>query len=396
MSTNIFYAVKNFFSNDITGKAAEYLGEDQNTVKKSLDLIIPSILAAIVNKSESGNINSLVTNANDSFESGMLHKLSDLFSANGGGVPAISPGLISSIFGDKFGGFANAVSGFTGLKGASSSSLISTVLGIALAVIGKFAKDTNATPGAIQRLLGEQKQTILSAIPAGFDISRFFGSEKLRAASASPPVIEKNSNKWLLPLLLGLVGLLFLLWWLRGCNKKEEVVTLAATDTMVVTKTDTVILKEERIKVTLPNGVVLNAYKGGIEDLLVIFLQDNSSKPGNDNWFDFNQLNFEFGTTRIIPESRSEIDNIKEILVAFPKTKIKIGGYTDKVGNKQANKKLSQDRANAVAEELKKLGVGNQVLGAEGYGSEFAKYPSSAPEKDRVKDRRVSVSVREK
>jgi outer membrane protein OmpA-like peptidoglycan-associated protein len=45
---------------------------------------------------------------------------------------------------------------------------------------------------------------------------------------------------------------------------------------------------------------------------------------------------------------------------------------------------------------LKDLGVGSQLAGAEGYGSEFAKYPADAPETDRIKDRRISVSVREK
>jgi len=37
-----------------------------------------------------------------------------------------------------------------------------------------------------------------------------------------------------------------------------------------------------------------------------------------------------------------------------------------------------------------------RVQGIEGYGSEFAKYPETAPEEDRLKDRRVSVSVRAK
>jgi len=128
----------------------------------------------------------------------------------------------------------------------------------------------------------------------------------------------------------------------------------------------------------------------------VAFLWDANSKPGNDNWFDFTDLNFKFGTAEIEPASRKEVDNIAEILKAFPKAKIKIGGYTDKVGDEAANKKLSGERAAAVAAALKDLGVGDQIEGSEGYGSEFAKFPASAPEEDRVKDRRVSVSVRAK
>jgi outer membrane protein OmpA-like peptidoglycan-associated protein len=129
---------------------------------------------------------------------------------------------------------------------------------------------------------------------------------------------------------------------------------------------------------------------------LVSFLQDANAKPGNDNWFDFSDLNFKFGTSEIEPSSRKEVDNISEILKAFPNAKIKIGGYTDKVGDEAANKKLSGERASAVAAALKDLGVGGQIEGSEGYGSEFAKFPASASEEDRIKDRRVSVSVRSK
>jgi outer membrane protein OmpA-like peptidoglycan-associated protein len=115
-----------------------------------------------------------------------------------------------------------------------------------------------------------------------------------------------------------------------------------------------------------------------------------------DKWFDFHDLNFKFGTAEIVPESRNEVANIEKILKAYPKVKIKIGGYTDKVGDEAANKKLSNERANAVKQDMKTAGVGGQVSDAEGYGSQFAKYPADAPEEDRIKDRRVSVSVREK
>jgi outer membrane protein OmpA-like peptidoglycan-associated protein len=210
-------------------------------------------------------------------------------------------------------------------------------------------------------------------------------------------VEEKKSNMlWYILAGLGLIALMILLF--RGCldSNKEVAAPTEVHDTTVVVKTEVITVTKEPLKVKLPNGVVLDAYKGGIEDLLVAFLLDPNAKPGNDNWFDFSDLNFKFGTAEIVPESRKEVDNIAEILKAFPSAKIKLGGYTDKVGEETANKKISQERAEAVAAALKELGVGAQVEGAEGYGSEFAKYPASAPEEDRLKDRRVSVSVRAK
>ena len=148
----------------------------------------------------------------------------------------------------------------------------------------------------------------------------------------------------------------------------------------------------------LPNDTVIDAYKGGIEDKLVTFLKTDYKKLGEDSlkktWFDFDNLNFETGSAKITAESQVQVKNIAAILQAFPAVSLKIGGYTDKVGDETNNKKLSDARAKAVQAALAKAGVGKQITGAEGYGSSYAVYAASAPESDRVKDRHVSVSVR--
>jgi len=396
MSFNFLDAVKGQFTNELLGKAASYLGESDATVQKGLDTVIPVALAGIVKKAEGGNTESLLNFAKQAMDSGILNNLAGSFTSGGSGIPSIGPSLISGLFGDKFGAIANAVSSFTGMKGASSSSLFGTIVPMALALLGKFAKDNNSTPGAISSLLSSQKSSIMSSLPSGFDLTKLLGvSEPIKATlhQASAPEV-KTGNKWLLPLLLALAGIALLWYFLKGCGDTKPVEPVVITDT--ITKTNVIVVTREPLKVTLPNGVVLEAYKGGIEDLLVAFLNDPNAKPGKDNWFDFSDLNFKFATSEIIPESRKEVDNIVQILKAYPIVKIKLGGYTDKIGDAAANKKLSQERADAVMAALKEAGVGAQVEGAEGYGSEFAKYPETAPEEDRLKDRRVSVSVRAK
>ncbi len=399
MSFNLLDTVKGFFTHEMVSKAAGYLGESESTIKKSLEAVIPVSLAGIVQKAEDGNIESLLNLGKEAFGTGILSKPGDNFSSAGGGVPSIGPGLISSLFGDKFGSIANAISSFTGSKGTTSSSLFGSVVPLALAVLGKYASDNNASPGAISSLLGGMKNSILSAIPSGLNLPGLPGGSAFKAASVPPsgqPEPVSRGNKWLAPLLLALAAILLLWWLMKTCKTPAETPVAASPDTVVMEKTGTLTLTKEPLKVVLPNRVELDAYKGGIEDLLVAFLNDPASEPGKDNWFDFTDLNFKFGTAEIVPESRKEINNIVEILKAYPNAKIKVGGYTDKVGEEAANKKLSGERAAAVAAELKTAGVGSQVEGAEGYGSEFAKYPPTAPDEDRAKDRRVSVSVRAK
>lgn len=151
-------------------------------------------------------------------------------------------------------------------------------------------------------------------------------------------------------------------------------------------------------EVSLPNGTKLQAYPNGIEDQLIKFIGSDEYKNGtNDSlkekWFSFDDLNFQFDKTELVPESKRQLDNIVAILKAFPDVKIKIGGYTDKKGNDAANKTLSDNRAKAVKSALEKAGVGAQVPEAEGYGEEFATVAETASDEERKVDRKTSVRL---
>jgi outer membrane protein OmpA-like peptidoglycan-associated protein len=395
MSFDLLSLVKGYFNNELVNQASSFLGEPTSLVQKGLDAAIPVSIAGMINKAETGNTASLITMAKDAYESGILGTLANNFTSGGGGIPEIGPGILTGLFGNKFGAVANLISGSTGLKGATTSSLLGSVAPVALAALGKYASDNHSTPGAITSLLSGMKSSVMSSLPSGLNLSSLFDTPPVAAAHAHSSHTEGKKNKnLLLYLLTAAAAVLLTLWLVKGCGSHKAEAPVVQHDTLV--KSRTIVLVKEPLKVVLPNGVKLDAYKGGIEDLLVAFLKDTAAKPGKDNWFDFSDLNFKFGTAEIIPESRKEVDNIVQILKAFPNTKVKIGGYTDKIGDEAANKKLSGERAAAVAAVLKDAGVGTQVDGSEGYGSEFAKYPASAPEEDRLKDRRVSLSVRAK
>lgn len=211
-----------------------------------------------------------------------------------------------------------------------------------------------------------------------------------------------NGMRWLLPLLM-LAFLAAGAYYLFGTGPKHSEETMATThDEHAAPKaeaaTEPAAPVRESLKVKLKNGVEIEAFKGGIEDKLVAFLNTDYKTLGADSlkniWFDFDNLNFKTASAEITAESHKQIDNLTAILKAYPEVRLKIGGYTDKTGDEAVNKKLSGDRATAVKDALTKAGVGAQVPGAEGYGSSFAKYAADAPESDRVKDRHVSVSVR--
>jgi outer membrane protein OmpA-like peptidoglycan-associated protein len=126
-------------------------------------------------------------------------------------------------------------------------------------------------------------------------------------------------------------------------------------------------------------------------------INDAACVPGKDKWFNFDNLNFETNSAKITAESQAQVNNIAAILKAFPKAKIKIGGYTDKSGDAAANKKLSQERADAVTAAVIAAGANkDQLEKAEGYGSEFATVDAKASDAERKVDRKISVSLRAK
>ena len=146
------------------------------------------------------------------------------------------------------------------------------------------------------------------------------------------------------------------------------------------------------------NGVALKGKANGMESQLITFLKDGSYTKAaddaalKDRWFDFDNITFKMGSsTQLEAGSDVQLKNLAAILKAYPDSKIKIGGYTDKTGDEAVNTKISTERAGFISAELGKLGVGAQVVSAEGYGSKFATVPADASDAERAKDRRLAV-----
>ena len=145
-------------------------------------------------------------------------------------------------------------------------------------------------------------------------------------------------------------------------------------------------------------GTKISAYEGGLEQQMTGFLSagsydsaadDNALK---DKWYNFDNVNFKMGSTnQLEPGSEAQLQNLAAILKAYSEAKIKIGGYTDKTGQEPTNKTISQGRADFIKSELTRMGVGAQVISAEGYGSQYATVDASASDAERAVDRKMAV-----
>jgi OmpA-OmpF porin, OOP family len=169
----------------------------------------------------------------------------------------------------------------------------------------------------------------------------------------------------------------------------------AAADSLGNAAGNAVAALGEFFKFKLPNGVELNIPENGVENKLATFIGDANKAVDKTTWFNFDRLLFDTGKATLQPTSQEQVKNIAEILKAYPNVNIKLGGYTDNVGDDQGNMRLSAARAATVKAELEKLGVPAGRVESEGYGEQHP-VASNDTEEGRQQNRRIAVRVTKK
>jgi OOP family OmpA-OmpF porin len=108
---------------------------------------------------------------------------------------------------------------------------------------------------------------------------------------------------------------------------------------------------------------------------------------------DIDTVNFETGSWEIAPDQVERLafvaQGIKRAVQRNPREVFLVEGYTDAVGDNVDNLSLSDRRAESVAVNLtNQFGVPAENLSTQGYGKQFLKIPTEAPERA---NRRVAV-----
>ncbi len=220
--------------------------------------------------------------------------------------------------------------------------------------------------------------------------------------------------KWLLPLLLVLLALGFLAR--KGCKTGVDVVDNAAEKTLSTTENvvdgaanvakdaseavgdaaagavnwtsdalkSVFSVVDEAAKATLDK---ISFVAGSAGDQMVKFIDGGFD---GDPVFRFNNLNFDTGSATI--KDPAEINNIGAIMKAYPNLKIEVRGHTDNTGDAEANKTLSDARANSVRARLIAEGVNASRIATKGYGQEMP-VASNDTEEGRAQNRRIEVVI---
>lgn len=102
---------------------------------------------------------------------------------------------------------------------------------------------------------------------------------------------------------------------------------------------------------------------------------------------------FDVAKSEVKPEAETQLANIAKLLIVYPNATLKIEGHTDNKGAANANQLLSENRANAVANALKTMGIPETIaIETKGFGATQPIVPNNSDE-NRAKNRRVDISI---
>ena len=384
--SQILDALKGYITPDLVSKAASQFGESESSVSAGLGSMIPAVLGGLASKADDTNAMTEVFNfVKGNGNSSLLDNLGGLI--GGDGNNDMSNKFMSMIFGANTSKISDVVSNFSGLKGTSASSLMGMVGPMVMGYLSKLIGNKELNASGFASLLGEQKESIMGALPAGLGSSLGFAGLNTNISDTASEVAEEARKagsgvaKWLIPLLLLAAIAYGVYYFMGGSTEKLEETVADATESVEGTTRDIATATTEAVEnaveglgefftKALPDGTELNIPEFGVENQLVAFIENDSKEVDKTTWFNFDRLTFETGKSTLdMGKSQEQLDNIVAIMKAYPETKIKIGGYTDNTGSEETNMQISQARAEAVMSALSQMGIASDRMEAEGYGA---------------------------
>ncbi|MGB9433261.1 MAG: OmpA family protein [Candidatus Acidiferrum sp.] len=403
--TSILDGVLAMVTPEMKQSIASRLGESPTAIQSGLGTAAAATLGGLVSKAEDSNfLNQILGLVSGSSGQNILSSLSNLGSTGPtGGMSDIVSKFLPMVFGGQQNQVTSLMSQRAGISSSAATGLLQTIVPLILGFFAKMHASGSLSTNSLSSMLTAEGPNLQKFLPTGFlsNLTSAGSGVASRVVAGEHAVEEKAKGmNWMA--LLGVLVALLIVWFvyraLQGSKVDTKPVTTAATDAVNSASNaanSAWAALGSFFKTTLPDGTELNIPQYGVENKLIQYLQDPSKPVDKDTWFDFDRLLFDTGQATLQPASDEQLHNIAAILKAYPKVKIKIGGYTDNTGDKAANLKLSQDRADNVKAELEKLGVAPDRLESQGYGEDHPVADNST-EEGRQKNRRISLRVTEK
>ncbi len=135
--------------------------------------------------------------------------------------------------------------------------------------------------------------------------------------------------------------------------------------------------------------IVRNIKMSPLPDILIVDMDNIDEEPVT---ITLNNILFDYNLYGLKPESFPELNRLVNFVKQYPDVFIVISGHTDNSGEKNYNKKLSENRAISVKNYLVKKGCNEKHLKTAGYGDERP-VDTNETDEGRENNRRVELSI---
>ena len=396
MATSIVDTITQSMSSELISRFTATTGESASNIKTGLSTAVRAITA------------SAATRADDPEAMAQIHAMaidpaSDLSSPDrteglvsraitGSSQVTSSDFIQSLLMGNRVSNMSDSLASYAGVSKATARSMFGIATSLVLSSLGKMIRTDGLDTAALSSRLATERESIVGGLPAG--LSQFYPSvsatakdvaatipsrSPIAAARVATPEKRRTAWTWALPAALAALVVWALASFFGHTRVHESSRNMTEPGAVA---TSGFVIRE------LPGGVSLQFPPNGTEARLLEFIKGS----GRQTWFEFDRLHF--GTDSAVLESGSQeqLSNVAAILKAYPAASLKIGGYTDNTGDPAANRQLSQERAEAVRDELILMGIDASRLTAEGYGEQHPIADNDTAE-GRMQNRRVAIHV---
>ena len=266
-----------------------------------------------------------------------------------------SQGFMGGMFGGKLGSVIDGMAEHTGISRSAVSKLLGVCAPLVMGLIGKRAASEHLDANGLRSFLGEQRNIATGMLPGS--LTRLLAPAGAATAAAGisrgnparvMPAVDTRERREGFP------------WWIAGLL---AIIALLAFAWNRLSHRQTVEKREVSMQVAAPAAAISAGDVGALNRVL----EGNTALPER---LLMKNLTFETDSANIDTESRQVLDEVAGVLANHPASRIRVEGHTDSTGAPDANRQLSQARADATKTYLAQRGVDSSRIEAIGYGAE--------------------------
>ncbi|GAB4019360.1 hypothetical protein GCM10028808_56870 [Spirosoma migulaei] len=399
--------LRSVFTPSAVNDLAHSLNENKANTPKAIDGLLPTVTAGVMNRVSDNDgakkLYHLLKNTPFSTEPN-LGELVDTASERQKAAES-GNALLKKLYDQRVHQVAQETSKYSGIGLGSATTLTGLVASVLMGFLHKQVIARDLTEAQLAAMLHSEGDATRSVIPAMFGVPlAWFIGTPFPAATPVVPIREEAAPAggmlWWKWLLIGLGLFLLTLVLLRYC-KPDKSTAEQAIGSGVAAATDTVAndmdgnvdgsgIPDVKVGVDLPGGRKLNVAERSFNYGLTQYL---AAKDGQyPRVFAFDNLTFEPGSAQITAQSRPNVDDLIQIMQAYPSLRIRIEGNTDSTGTDAHNDALSGQRAEAVKQALVAGGIESGRVATRERGDTMP-VATNKTEAGREQNRRIDVVV---